>query len=42
MLGVIFYIDEITIPFKSHHVDKIRMTYKADGDGLQIYGLFQK
>ena len=34
MLGVTFYIDETTMRFKGHHVDKIRSTYKAEGDGL--------
>ena len=31
MLGVTFYMDEITIRFKDHHAEKISMAYKAKG-----------
>ena len=42
MLGVTFYIDEMTMHFKGHHAEKIGMMYKAEGDGLQIDDIFQK
>ena len=29
MLGIKFSMDEITMIFKGHHVEKIRMTYKS-------------
>ena len=34
--------NETTMHFKGHHADKIRMAYKAQGDGLQIDTLLQK
>ena len=42
MLGVAFYIDEMTIRFKGFHAYKKIMKYKAKGGGLQIYSIFQK
>ena len=42
MLGVTFSMDGITIRLKDHHADKIIMMYKAEGGGLQAYGIFQK
>ena len=42
MLGITFYMDEITMHFKGRHADKIRITYKVWGDGLHIYHIFQK
>ena len=40
MLGVTFSMDEITMHFKGHHVDKIMMAYKAEGDGLYTDTIF--
>ena len=42
MLGVTFSMDEMTMRFKGHHTDRIRMTYKSEDDGLQAYDLFNK
>ena len=42
ILGAIFYMNEITMRFKGHHADKIRMAYKSEGDGLQTDDIFQK
>ena len=38
MLGVAFYIDEITMRFKDHHVGK-NDDIKSQGDGLQTNAL---
>ena len=42
MLGVSFSEDKTAMHFKIHHVDKIRMTYKAEGGGLQTNYIFHK
>ena len=42
MLGVTFFTDEITMCFKGHHADRIMMTHKSEGDGLQTYDIFHK
>ena len=42
MLGVTFSTDEMTVCFKGHHANRIKMTYKTDGDGLHTYDLFNK
>ena len=42
IIGVTFYIDEITMGFKGRHTYKIGMTYKAEGYGLQTDALFLK
>ena len=42
MLGVTFSVDEITMIFKGHHVEKINMTYKTEGDGLKTDDIFRK
>ena len=39
MLGVCFAIDEMTIGFQGMHIDKKRITYKAEGDGFQADAL---
>ena len=31
MLGVTFSMDKMTMHFKGHNADKIRMTYKTEG-----------
>ena len=41
MLGIAFSIDEMTMGFKGKHVDKRRITYKAEGDGFQGDALCQ-
>ena len=41
MLGVAFSIDEMTMGFKGKHMDKKRITYKAEGDGFQGDALCQ-
>jgi Transposase IS4 len=38
-LGEVFSIDEQTIGFQGHHKDKLRITYKAEGDGFQCDAL---
>ena len=35
-------MDEMIMRFKVNHADKIRMMYKAEGDGLQTDNIFQK
>ncbi len=35
ILGRVFSVDEQTIGFQGNHVDKKRITYKAEGDGFQ-------
>ena len=42
MLGVTFSMDEMTMCFKGHHTEIIRMMDKAKGGELQIYDIFQK
>ena len=42
MLGATFSMDEMTMNLKTHHEDKIRMVYKAEGDWLQTDDIFQK
>ena len=42
IIGVTFYMYEMTINFKVHHEEKIRMTYRAEGGGLQKYAIFQR
>ena len=42
LLGVCFSIDEMTIGFQGHHSDKLRITYKAEGDGFQSDALCQE
>ena len=34
MLGVTFYMDEMTMISKGHHEDKTSMTHKLEGYGL--------
>ena len=40
MLGVTFFVDEMTMSFKAHHLEKISMTYKSEADVLQIDDVF--
>ena len=42
LLGVAFSIDEMTIGFQGHHADKLRITYKNEGDGFQADALCQE
>ena len=42
MFGVKFYMYEMTIRFKVHNADKIRITYKSECDGSLTNYLFQK
>ena len=42
ILGVTFSMDEMTMCFKGHHAELIRMMDKARGGELQIYDIFQK
>ena len=42
MHGFTFSMNEINMHFKGHHADKIMMTYKAEGDGLQTDTIFRK
>ena len=42
MLGFTFYMNEMTVNFKGHHAEKIRMTYKSEGYGLHTDAIFQK
>ena len=42
MLGVTFSMDEMTMCFKGHHTEIIRIMDKAKGGELQIYDIFQK
>jgi hypothetical protein len=41
ILGRVFSLDEQTIGFQGHHVDKKPITYKAEGDGFQHHALCQ-
>jgi hypothetical protein len=41
ILGRTFSVDEQTIGFQGHHVDKRRITYKDEGDGFQCDCLAQ-
>jgi hypothetical protein len=41
ILGRTFSVDEQTIGFQGNHVDKKRITYKAEGDGFQNDALCQ-
>ena len=38
-LGAIFSVDEQTVGFQGKHADKLRITYKAEGDGFQCDAL---
>ena len=42
MLALAFSVDEMTMGFQGHHVDKRRITYKAEGDGFQCDALCQE
>ena len=42
MIGVTVNMDEMTILFKVHHAEKIGITHKVKGDGLQTDAIFQK
>ena len=42
ILVVTISIDEITTNFKGNNADQIRMTYTAEGDGLQEDAICQK
>ena len=42
MLALAFSIDEMTMGFKGNHIDKRRITYKAEGDGFQCDALCQE
>lgn len=42
LLGVAFSIDEMTIGFQGHHRDKLKINYKAKGDGFQCDALCQE
>ena len=42
MLSVSISIDKITMYFKGQHSEKIIMTYKSEGYGLQEDDIFQK
>ena len=42
LLGVAFSVNEMTIGFQGQHSDKLRITYKAEGDGFQADALFQE
>ena len=42
IIGLTFYLNEITMSFKVRHADKISMTYKAEGGGLQTDNIFHK
>ena len=42
ILGVKFYMDEMTMHFKFHHSEKIRMTHKSEGGVLQTDDIFHK
>ena len=42
MIRVTISIDEMTMNFKGHHKDRIRMSYKQEGYGLQADASFQK
>ena len=35
LLGVVSSVDEQTMVFKGNHADKLRTTYKKEGDGFQ-------
>ena len=41
LLGVDISVDEMTMRFKGKHVDKLRITYKKEGDGFQCDALCQ-
>jgi Transposase IS4 len=41
-LGKNISVDEQTIGFQGHHKDKLRITYKAEGDGFQCDALCQE
>lgn len=41
-LGENISVDEQTIGFQGHHKDKLRITYKAEGDGFQCDALCQE
>ena len=41
LLGVVFSVDEQTMGFKGNHADKLRITYKKEGDGFQCDALCQ-
>ena len=42
MLGVTFSVYEMTMHSKGHYTDKIRKTYKSEGDGLYTAAIFRK
>jgi hypothetical protein len=41
LLGSVVSVDEQTIGFQGHHKDKLRITYKAEGDGFQCDAMCQ-
>ena len=42
LLGLAFSVDEMTMGFKGKYKDKLRITYKAEGDGFQADALCQE
>ena len=40
--GVTFSMDEMTMRLKGHHAEKIFITYKTEGYGLQTDAIFRK
>ena len=42
ILGVTIHLDEMTMNFKGYNADQIKMTNKAEGDGLQADALCNK
>ena len=38
-MGCSVAVDEMTMRFKGHYCDKLRITYKAEGDGFQANAL---
>ena len=42
IIGVTFYMHETTMSFNGNHEEKIRITYKAEDEGLHTYAIFRK